>query len=98
MQSSDLVFAIYVVKDLVIASAIRLGNFNAHKLVIWLTRPPRNTEIDGERGTLVNVLVPAQFFTVAEANQTYGLQWANWPVDGYPTDLLDQQCSAQLNG
>ncbi len=65
--------------DRVIASVTRMGNFNAHKLVVLVDPATNKFHIDWERSALVNGLVPAKF-TVAEDNKTYDLSGQAGPL------------------
>jgi hypothetical protein len=66
-------------QDRVIASIPRLGNLTARKLVVLVNPTTQAYQIDWERSSLVNGLVPAQF-TVAEDNRTYDLSGQAGPL------------------
>jgi hypothetical protein len=63
----------------VTASIARQGNLLARRLVILVNPTTQEYEIDWERSSLVNGLVPAQF-TVAEDNKTYDLSGQAGPL------------------
>ncbi len=66
-------------QDRVIASIPRLGNLTARKLVVLVNPTTQEYQIDWERSSLVNGLVPAQF-TLAEDNRTYDLSGQAGPL------------------
>ena len=66
-------------QDRVIASIPRLGNLTARKLVVLVNPTTQEYQIDWERSSLVNGLVPAQF-SVAEDNRTYDLSGQAGPL------------------
>jgi hypothetical protein len=66
-------------QDRVIASIPRLGNLTARKLVVLVNPTTQAYQIDWERSSLVNGLVPAQF-SVAEDNRTYDLSGQAGPL------------------
>ena len=57
----------------------RMGNFTQGKLVVLVDPATNKFQIDWERSSLVNGLVPAQF-TVAEDNKTYDLTGQERPL------------------
>jgi hypothetical protein len=66
-------------QDRVIASVTRLGNLTARKVVVLVNPATQEYQIDWERSSLVNGLVPAQF-TLAEDNKTYDLSGQAGPL------------------
>jgi hypothetical protein len=66
-------------QDRVLASATRMGNFSARKLVVLVDPATNQYQIDWERSALVNGLVPAQF-TLADNNKTYDLSGQAGPL------------------
>jgi hypothetical protein len=63
----------------VIASVTRLGNLTARKVVVLVNPATQEYQIDWERSSLVNGLVPAQF-TLADDNKTYDLSGQAGPL------------------
>jgi hypothetical protein len=66
-------------QDRVIASVTRLGNLTARKVVVLVNPATQEYQIDWERSSLVNGLVPAQF-TLADDNKTYDLSGQAGPL------------------
>ena len=66
-------------QDRVIGSMIRVPNVTARKLVMLVDPATHEYQIDWERSSLINGLVPATF-TVAEDNRTYDLSGQAGPL------------------
>ncbi len=62
-----------------IASIVRLPNITARKLVVLVDPATQEYQIDWERSSLINGLVPAQF-TVEQDNKTYDLSGQSGPL------------------